>query len=116
VPVEFSLSIRSKPSATVVQLGGELDLASFHELEHALAPALDSASELVVLDLGRLEFMDVSGLRALMRSRRRAESAGKRMVLAAPAPAIWRLLSLTQQEQAFPVYGSVAEALGPERA
>jgi anti-anti-sigma factor len=112
------LSIRSKPSAIVVQLGGELDLASFHELEHALAPAVDSdsAAELVVLDLGRLEFMDVSGLRALVRSRRRAESAGKQLVLAAPAPAIWRLLSLTRQEKAFRVYGSVAEALEPERA
>jgi anti-anti-sigma factor len=116
LPVDFSLSIRSKPSAIVVQLGGELDLASFHELEHALAPAVDSASGLVVLDLGRLEFMDVSGLRALMRSRRRAESAGKQLVLAAPPAAITRLLSLTRQEQVFRVYGSVAEALGPESA
>jgi anti-anti-sigma factor len=70
----------------------------------------------VVLDLGRLEFMDVSGLRALMRARQRAKSAGKQLVLAAPPAAISRLLTLTRQEQAFRIYRSVAEAVGPERA
>ena len=113
VPVQFSMSIRSKRTATVVQLGGELDLASHHKLEDALAPALESGAELVVLDLGELEFMDVAGLRALLRSKERAASAGKQLVLVAPGPPISRLLSLTGQEQAFQVYGSVAAALEP---
>jgi anti-sigma B factor antagonist len=116
VPVQFSLSIRSERRASVVQLTGELDLASHRKLEDGLAPAVESASELVVLDLGRLEFMDVAGLRALLRAQERAASAGKQLVLAAPAPAVRRLLSLTGQEQAFRRYGSVAEALDPERA
>lgn len=116
MPVQFSLSIRSKRTATVVELGGELDLASHPKLEDALAPALESGAELVVLDLGQLEFMDVAGLRALVRSKGRAAAAGKQLVLAAPGPPIWRLLSLTGQEQAFQVYGSVVEALEPEPA
>jgi anti-sigma B factor antagonist len=116
VPVEFSLSVRSKQNATVVKLGGELDLASHHELEDALTPAIESDAELVVVDLCELEFMDVAGLRALLRAQARADSLGKQLVLAAPPPAIWRLLSLTRQEQAFRVCDSVAEALAAEPA
>lgn len=114
MPVQLSVSVRTERGATVVRVSGELDLASHGKLEDALARALDSAPELVVVDLAEVEFMDVVGMRAILRSRERAGSAGKQLVLAAPTPGVRRLLSLTGQQQAFRTFASVPEAIGAD--
>jgi anti-anti-sigma factor len=108
----LEVSIRTEPAATVLGVSGELDLASFPVLEQAIASVSDSAPELVVLDLAELEFMDVAGLRAVLRSNERLREAGKRLAVASPGHGVRRLLALTQQDEVLSVFGSTAEALG----
>ena len=115
MPVQLSVSIRGERGATVMRLRGELDLASHREFEVALAGALRSPPERVVIDLTELEFMDVAGMRAMLRSQERAEAAGKQLVLAAAVPGVRRLLWLTGQDQAFRTFDSVPEAIGADR-
>ena len=70
---------------------GELDLATAEELDHRLAQATN-----IVLDLGRLTFMDSTGLSALMTASRRMHDAGTTLELVSPLPAQpQRLLELT---------------------
>jgi anti-anti-sigma factor len=114
MPVQLSVSVRGEGGATVVRLRGELDLASHPEFEATLAEALGLLPERVVMDLAELEFMDVAGMRAILRSQERAEGAGKQLVLAAPVPGVRRLLSLTGQEEAFRTFDSVPEAIGAD--
>jgi anti-anti-sigma factor len=107
----FRVTIRLERTAIVMVLGGELDLASFPQLEHAIDRALESDPELMVLDLEGLEFMDIAGLRSVIRSEQQLRGLGKRLVLAAPSAGVSRLLALTHQEDALPVAPSTAEAL-----
>jgi anti-sigma B factor antagonist len=111
----FRVTIRLERTVTVMVLAGELDLASFPQLEHALDRALESDPELVVLDLEELEFMDVAGLRSVIRSDQRLRGLRKRLVIAAPAPGVRRLLELTHQQDAIHIAASTAEALGSEQ-
>jgi anti-anti-sigma factor len=92
-------------------LGGELDLASFPQLEHAIDRALESDPELMVLDLEALEFMDIAGLRSVIRSQQQLRGLGKRLVVAAPGTGVRRLLALTHHEETLRVAASTAEAL-----
>jgi len=62
--------------APVLRLFGELDLVSADAVQHALV-AIAKAG--VVADLTHLEFIDSSGLAALLRARRRVEEAGQRL-------------------------------------
>ena len=109
---EFRVTIRPA-DPTVLVLSGELDLASYPRLEHAIDRVLESTptSELVVLDLSGLEFMDIAGLRSVLRSDQRLRGVGKRFVVASPAPGVRRLLALTDQERALRVFGSLDEAV-----
>jgi anti-sigma B factor antagonist len=104
-------SVRTEPAATVVALSGEIDLASFPVLEQAIDDVRDSAPELVVLDLGELEFMDIAGLRAVLRSDERLRERGKRLAVTSPGYGVRRLLELTQQDEVLDVFASTAEAL-----
>ena len=108
---QLEVSIRTEPAATVLAFSGELDLASFPVLEEAIDSIGDSAPELVVLDLGELEFMDVAGMRAVLRADERLRERGKRLAVARPGYGTRRLLTLTGQDSVLSVFDSTAEAL-----
>ena len=65
----------------------------------------------VVVDLSGVTFMDSSGIGALVSGRRRlAEGAGMRLVCTQPT--VVRLFELTGLTAVFPMFATVAEAIG----
>lgn len=86
----------------VVSVGGELDIASAPRLASALHDAVSpttslvlDVSDLVVLDLNELTFMDVLGLHAIIDATARAQRLGRRLVLLCGPPAVQRVFALT---------------------
>jgi anti-sigma B factor antagonist len=96
----------------VIAISGELDLASSAALEDELARVIDSDGELVVLDLRELEFMDSTGLSAVVKAQQRATDAGKRFGLVRGPQQVERLLSLTGVEDRLMIVDTPEELLG----
>ena len=67
------LNTRVEDDRHTIVLSGELDVASAPVLEEALADASSAGAREVVLDMSRLEFMDSTGLRAILRGKARCE-------------------------------------------
>ena len=82
----FSLTIARNDSHTVVALGGELDIDAEGELAAGLALVLATKPSVLTVDLRELEFLDSTGLRALLRLRNDCEANGCRLLLV-PGPA-----------------------------
>lgn len=86
-------SVVSIPGEGVrVEVRGEVDLLSeapFVEQVDALATAQDSAA--ILLDLAAVDFIDSSGVRALVRVQRRH---GERLRLVAVSPPVQRVLDI----------------------
>lgn len=87
----------------VVVVSGDLDLATVPRLDAELGDvlALDGeapALERVVVDLSGVDFVDSSGLTALIKTNRRAKDDGLAFVLRAPSARVMRTLELTQLE------------------
>ena len=61
VQSHFRVEVRDEGQMSVIAVSGELDLASSSALEEELARVIDSASDLVVVDLRKLEFIDSTG-------------------------------------------------------
>jgi anti-anti-sigma factor len=70
---EFSITTREIPGAHIVELHGELDIASAADLADALVQVVGST---VVVDLSGLTFMDSGGIGALVVARNRVLSEG----------------------------------------
>ena len=83
-----------------VVLGGELDIATVSELDAALRLAWAS-SDVIVLDLRELEFIDSSGLRTLLTARKRAEEAGADFSLVAGHRGLERTLEIAGVHKVF---------------
>lgn len=91
----FRVEVRSEGEAKVLSVSGELDLAAASSLEEELDRALTSGSQMIVLDLGGLEFIDSTGLSVLVRAHQRAQDGGLTLGLVNPGAQVERLLSLT---------------------
>lgn len=91
----LSVAVIDRHDATVLTLSGELDMASSPKLEQALERIQPHKRSQVVLDLGRVEFVDVAGLRVLLGAEQRARKLGIRLILVNVGSNIRRLLALS---------------------
>ena len=97
----------------VVELIGEIDIATAPSLGAALngirIPSPPSGL-LVLLDLSRLDFCDVAGLREMVVAGRRLAERGARLALVAPRRRFMRLLEAAKLGGYFEVFPSLLAA------
>ena len=74
-------------------------MATAASLELELRSAEARRPPMLVLDLGELRFMGVSGLRSILDAARRARRDGRQFVVTNPVPHISRLFELTAIDQ-----------------
>ncbi len=92
---QLRVDVSTNGTMTVVAVGGELDLASGPELESELDQIKGPETQLVVVDLRELGFMDSTGLSILVRAHQRLAGEGCEMALAKGSQQVQRLLDLT---------------------
>jgi anti-anti-sigma factor len=94
-PANRALSVTRQVIGTdiVLHVTGEIDLASRELFESHLPNAL-AVGQRLVLDLQGVEFMDSTGLNAILRCRRRAEAAKAALLIRSPSASVQRLLLL----------------------
>lgn len=92
---QFNVDVRRDGSAAVVAVRGELDLASGPELEAQLDQLAGPETQLVVVDLRQLDFMDSTGLSIIVRAHQRLADQGCEMGLVKGSQQVQRLLDLT---------------------
>jgi len=110
---ELSIDIKSEKQgeALIYKLRGSLDLATSPSVRAALVEAASEGRHDIIVDLTQLEFIDSTGLGALIGAHRRAlEHGGKVRLVVADGP-IARLLNITGLIRVFPVYHTLDDAL-----
>jgi anti-sigma B factor antagonist len=105
------LSTRECDGHVVVSLRGELDVTDAAYVAASLG-VIAARGRSVIMDLSGLEFLDSSGLAALVSARRHARLAGADLLLAAPQKPVLRILAVTRLVDVFAVHVGVDEAAG----
>jgi anti-sigma B factor antagonist len=107
---DFEVTVRRSSGTAVVQVAGELDLASAPALADVLR-SLEPPCDRVILDLSGLAFIDSTGLRLAITEHRRAELDGFDFVVAGATEPILRVLRITGLDVVLPMAPDVATAL-----
>lgn len=109
------LSVEIKPEhggdAIVYRCAGSLDFETAPSLRAALLEAADEGKHDIVVDLTNLEFLDSSGLGALIGAHKRALEHKGRLRLIISTGTIARLLTITGLMDVLAVYPSIEAAL-----
>ena len=89
----FNTEVRTQGRATIIGLSGELDLASSAALQEELDRV--AGTEVLILDLRDLEFIDSTGLSVLVKAHQEAQESGREFGLVKGGAQVQRLLALT---------------------
>jgi anti-sigma B factor antagonist len=98
-----------RPGALVV-LVGRLGATTVADVRNALSGAIDAGEGDLVVDLAAVELADATGLGVLVGTHRRADRAGRRLVLRHVPERIDRLLLATRLHRVLYVERAVAAA------
>lgn len=98
--------------AEIIELGGELDLASAPVVAGRVdALRRDGRRARVVVDLSELEFCDSTGLRALIGAAAEIRAAGGRLVVSVGEGNVARLLAITGAAEWLEIHPDLETAL-----
>ena len=82
------------PGAAVVAPEGEMDLSNAHEIDAELQALRSVGFDHLVVDLRKLEFLDSTGLRLLVKWHRLAGDGGPRLSIVQGRPHVQRVLEI----------------------
>lgn len=89
--------------STLIQVEGEIDLSTVPQLERELTPHVEAGRN-VVVDLTGVDFMDSTGIGALVRASNRTREAGAELSLACGPGSVRRVLEVSGLDKMIPVY------------
>jgi anti-sigma B factor antagonist len=99
----FHLETEMSPGHVVVRLHGDLDMATTAELRQTLASILHASPARITIDLAQLDFIDSTGIGALVGGFRRAADQGCELGLRFPGRPVLKALHLTGVDQMMPI-------------
>lgn len=108
---DLSVSSRDEGRFTVVEVVGDVDLASAPVLRRTFESLLREGRTHLIVDLQGVPFVDSSGLGVLVGAQRLLKPRGGDVRLVCSAARVLRVLSITGLDQLFTIYDSLGEAV-----
>lgn len=87
-----------------------IDAAVALSFKEGMRSETETGADLVVLDLQQVQFVDSSGLGAIVASMK-AMGKGRTLALAGLTPTVEKVFRLTRMDSVFPMYASLDDAL-----
>ncbi|MDQ4501507.1 STAS domain-containing protein [Sinomonas sp. ASV322] len=106
----MKFAVEERAGYTEVTAQGRLNMVGAPLLKAAVSDALESGHKLLVLNLGETEFMDSSGLGALVGCLKAARQAGGDLRIANVGEQVQMVLKLTSIDRILTPYPAVEDA------
>lgn len=107
----MELNLYSSQEVTVLALGGRVDSYSVSKLREELSKSANRRPAKIVVDLTRVNFIDSSGLAALVQGLRTCRDSGGNLCLSNPQRPVRLILELTRLDSAIDIFPSDREAI-----
>lgn len=98
----------------LIRVAGEIDVYSAPQLREAILALIGTGVSHVIADLRGVDFLDSTGLGAIVGGHKRLRTNDGSLVLAASPDRIVRLFRITGLDRAFSLYPSVPEAIASQ--
>ncbi len=95
----FEITVEHGQEDVRVRIAGELDIATVPELDDVLKGLAGNEHQRLLLDLDNVQFMDSSGVSAIVRAQRAADHDGHRLTVLYKSPQVRRLFELTSMHR-----------------
>lgn len=100
----------SQGTLVIVEIEGEVDLYSSPNLRKVLLDLTKAQNKRILVDLGKVKYMDSSGVATLVETLQQIGKYGGKLKLANLKDAVKDVFELSRLDKVFDIYGSVEEA------
>jgi anti-sigma B factor antagonist len=107
----MNLSSRTESGMLVVSVDEQrIDAAVAIEFKDAMRDKTEDASDVIVLDLSQVEFIDSSGLGAIVATMKQM-GRDRKLALAGLTPTVDKVFRLTRMDSVIPLFGTIDGAI-----
>ena len=114
--MHLQIDVARHDGYTILSPQGEIDFATGPQLKEALTELLVAGEVNLVVDLLRVDFIESTGLGALIGGRRRAHALRGSLVLVCTADQMLKVFRITGLDKVFTIHDSVEAATAREPA
>ena len=108
--MQLQVDTERRGGYTVLQPQGEIDFATGPQLKDAITESLVAGDVNLVVDLVKVDFIESTGLGALIGGRRRAHALKGSLSLVCTADQMLKIFRITGLDKVFAIFDSVDEA------
>lgn len=109
-PASLTVTRDHRDGHEIYSLSGEIDVETSRQLREQLLGGIETGRERLIVDLSGVEFMDSSGLAALIGAWKQVRDHGV-FRLCGPNSVVHRVLTITGMEDVFDIRPDVPSAL-----
>jgi anti-sigma B factor antagonist len=108
---QFETTAEIISGVRVVTVRGELDIATSPQVRELLSGAATDGARPLVIDLVECEFIDSTGLAALLHGAKPAQNGQSHVAIVSPGGDVRRMLELTAIDKTIPVFETLDQAV-----
>jgi anti-sigma B factor antagonist len=103
--------LRTEQDTAVIALEGEVDIYSAPQFKEALLAGIEDGATTIIVDLGRVTFIDSTALGVLVSGAKRVRPKNGRLDIVCTDENITRIFEITGLDRIFGIYRTRDEAL-----
>jgi anti-sigma B factor antagonist len=108
---EFGIQVAEHGGTTVLTVVGSVDLTTAPELRERLLDLITEGHTKIVTDLTGTDFLDSTGLGALVGALKRLRTKDGEMTLVVADGPVRKVFSITSLDRVFPIHDTLDDAL-----
>ena len=109
--VDLSLTARAEGGRTVIEVAGEIDVYTAPKLREKIATLVEEGVYDIVIDLERVEFLDSTGLGALIGGLKRVRNHDGSLSLVCTRERLLKLFRITGLNKVFDIHPDIDSAI-----
>ncbi|QXC60107.1 STAS domain-containing protein [Aquihabitans sp. G128] len=109
--MDLRLDVSEQGAWSVLQVGGEIDVATAPRLREQLIRLVNDERFRIVVDLEGVDFIDSTGLGVLIGALKRVRTHDGDLVLVCTEPRIVKVFEITGLNQVFQIHASLDDAV-----
>jgi anti-sigma B factor antagonist len=109
--MDLQINVRNAGEAPIIDLTGEVDAYTAARFREAMLELIENGAVNLIISMENVEYIDSSGLGALVGGLKRVSERNGRIVIVCNNPQIRKVFEITGLEKVFRLYSTEGEAV-----
>lgn len=109
--MDLRINVRRDAAVPIIDLEGEVDAYTAGRFREVMLEQIEDGKPDLIISMAKVEYIDSSGLGALVGGLKRASEHNGRIVLVCSGPQVRKVFEITGLEKVFPIFESEEDAV-----